>query len=61
MEDPYKRIAEDISKAMTKVGGMICWIAQRTLTKKEFDEFVEKFAEKPKDGIDEFLWRGKDG
>lgn len=46
MHDPYKNLFESISKALTKLSNMICWVAKRTLTSKEFDEFVEEFTDK---------------
>ena len=49
MEDPYKKIWEDIAKAFTKESNMIVWLAKRTLTAKEFAEFVDEFSEKKND------------
>jgi hypothetical protein len=34
---------------------MILWIAERTLSAKEFQEFVNEFAKKPEDNRDELL------
>lgn len=55
MEDPYKRVWEDIAKALTKESNMILWLAKRTLTVKEFGEFIDEFSEKKDD--DEIIWR----
>ncbi len=46
MKDPYQKVFEDISKALAKHSEMIVWIAKRTLSAKEFSEFIDEFAEK---------------
>ena len=53
MKDATEKLFEDIEKVLTKLGNMIVWIAQRTLTNKEFREFCDKFVEPIKDGEQE--------
>ena len=49
MNDPYKKICEDIVKAINKSNEMIVWISKRTLSAKDYIEFVNKFTEKKED------------
>ena len=46
MNDPYKRFHEDIVKAISKQTKMIVWLAKRTLSVKEYMDFVNEFEEK---------------
>ena len=46
MTDPYKKTWESIGKALSAQSKMILWIAERTLSAKEFKEFVDEFTEK---------------
>ena len=55
MSDPYEKAWEAIEKALTAQSRMILWIAERTLSAKDFKEFVDEFAKKPKDNHDEML------
>lgn len=55
MADPYKKACESIGKALSEQSKMILWIAERTLSAKEFKEFVDEFAKKPEDNHDELL------
>ena len=55
MTDPYKKAWESIGKALSAQSKMILWIAERTLSAKEFNEFVDEFAKKPEDNHDELL------
>ena len=41
--DPYAKLADSISRLVIKLADMICWVASRTLSKKEFAEFIEYF------------------
>ncbi len=49
MNDPYKKIFEDIVKAINKSNEMIVWISKRTLSAKDYIEFVNEFTEKKED------------
>ena len=55
MNDPYKKIWESIGKAISTQSKMVLWIAERTLSAKDFNEFVNEFAKKPEDNYDELL------
>ena len=53
MSDPYQRTFNEIerafgetAKALSKQTKMIVWIAERTLSAKDFREFTEQFSEK---------------
>ena len=46
MNDPYKRFHEDIVKAISKQTNMIVWLAKRTMSVKDYMDFVEEFEEK---------------
>ena len=46
MYDPYKRLHEDIVKAISKQTNMIVWLAKRTLSVKDYMDFIEEFEEK---------------
>ena len=47
MKDPYEKAWNAIIQALNAHGKMVLWIAERTLSAKEFKEFVDEFAEKP--------------
>ena len=55
MTDPYRKAWESIGKALSIQSKMALWIAERTLSAKDFKEFVDEFAEKPEDNHDELL------
>ena len=55
MADPYRKAWESIGKALSVQSNMILWIAKRTLSAKEFEEFVDEFAKKPEGDHDELL------
>jgi len=55
MNDPYEKAWESIGKALSTQSKMVLWIAERTLSAKDFKEFVDEFAKKPKDNKDELL------
>ena len=55
MTDQYKKAWESIRKALSEQSRMILWIAERTLSAKEFKEFVDEFAKKPEDNHDELI------
>lgn len=46
MNDPYEKVLESIGKALSTQSEMIFWIAERTLSAKDFKEFVDEFAKK---------------
>ena len=47
MNDPYKKFFDELSKTLAKLIKMIVFVAERTLSAKEFIEFTEEFKEKP--------------
>jgi hypothetical protein len=53
MKDPYEKAWEIIGKALSTQSKMVLWIAERTLSAKDFKEFLDEFAKKPKDNHDE--------
>jgi F0F1-type ATP synthase delta subunit len=55
MNDPYEKAWESIGKALSTQSKMVLWIAERTLSAKDFKEFVDEFAKKPEDNHDELL------
>ena len=55
MSDPYEKVWESIGKALSAQSKMILWIAERTLSAKDFKEFVDEFTKKPKDNHDELI------
>ena len=55
MKDPYLKLAEDINKTIIKLANMLDWIAKRTMTTKDYLEFVDEFAEKRTGQTDELL------
>ena len=56
MEDPYKKLYEDLSKALTKLADMIVWVAKRTLSVSEFEQLVKEFEEeREKRPIDDLI------
>lgn len=55
MADPYRKALESIGKALSTQSKMILWIAERTLSAKEFKEFVDEFTKKPEGDRDELL------
>ena len=55
MSDSYEKAGEAIGKALWTQSKMVLWIAERTLSAKDFKEFVDEFDEKPKDNHDKLL------
>ena len=55
MKDPYEKALESIGKALSTQSKMVLWIAERTLSAKDFKEFVDEFAKKPEDNHAELL------
>ena len=55
MKDPYEEVWKSIIESFNAQSKMILWIAERTLSAKDFKEFVDEFAKKPKDNKDELL------
>ena len=55
MNDPYEKAWESIGNALSTQSKMVLWIAERTLSAKDFKEFVDEFAKKQKDNDDELL------
>lgn len=55
MSDPYEKAWESIGKALYTQSKMVLWIAERTLSAKDFKEFVDKFAKRSEDDHDELL------
>ena len=46
MNDPMKKIFEDIGKAFTRLSNMIIYVAERTMSAKDYIDFVNEFTEK---------------
>ena len=55
MKDPYEKVWEEIRKGFNLNIEMIKWIAERTLSVKDYKEFIDEFAEKPEDNQNELL------
>ena len=55
MNDPYEKAWETIGKALSTQSKIVLWIAERTLSAKDFKEFLDEFAKKPEDNHDELL------
>ena len=55
VKDPYEKILESIGEALSAQSKMILWIAERTLSAKEFKGFIDEFAKKQEDNHDELL------
>ncbi len=55
MNDPYEKAWETIGEALSTQSKMILWIAERTLSVKDYKEFIDEFTKKPKDDLDELL------
>jgi hypothetical protein len=55
MKDPYEEVWKNIIESFNAQSKAILWIAERTLSAKDFKEFVDEFAKKPKDDHDELL------
>ena len=55
MNDPYEKTWESIGKLLSTQSKMILFVAERTLSAKDFKEFVDEFAKKPEDNHDELL------
>ena len=48
--DAWKTYIEEDARSK-----IVLWIAERTLSAKDFKEFLDEFAKKPKDNHDELL------
>ena len=59
MNDPYEKAWEAIGKALSVQSKMVLWIAERTLSAKDFMEFVNEFAKKQEDNHDELSMQGR--
>lgn len=59
MKDPYESTWKDIGNALTTYSNMILWIAERTLSVKDYKEFVDAFTNKKHedDELIDFLCR----
>ncbi len=55
MTDPYEKVWKSISETLSTQSKMVLWIAERTLSAKDFKEFVDEFAKKPEDNHDELF------
>lgn len=58
MNDPYKEFFESVSKTLKQQTDMIVWLAERTLSVKEFKELIEKFGNKNGDD-DDYIVKGE--
>ena len=55
MKGPYEKAWESIGEALSTQSKMVLWIAERTLSAKDFKEFVDEFAKKTESNHDELL------
>jgi len=55
MTDPYEKVWDSIAAAFKSHTKAIIWIAERTLSAKDYKEFVDEFVKKPKDDHDDLL------
>ena len=55
MTDPYEKAWESIGKALSTQSKMVLWIAERTLSAKDFKEFLDEFAKKPENDHEKLL------
>lgn len=55
MNDPYEKAWESIGKALSAQSKMILWIAERTLSVKDYKDFIDEFTKKTEDNHDELL------
>ena len=55
MNDPYQKAWESIGKSLSVQSKMVLWIAERTLSVKDYKEFIDEFTKKPEDNHDEML------
>ena len=53
MKDPYQKAFEQTWKGINQIYEMILWIAKRTLSMHEFEEFSKEFSGSKKDGEQE--------
>lgn len=49
MKDPYAEVFEAIGNAIKKQTDMIVFIAEHTLTVKDYESFIEEFSQNKKD------------
>ena len=42
-DNPYDRLSESLYKVLVKLANMIFYLAERTLSKKEYEDFIDKF------------------
>lgn len=50
MKDPYQKAFEQTGKVINQIYEMLLWIAKRTLSMHEFEEFSKEFSGSKKDG-----------
>ena len=46
MTDPFAKVFKDIGKMFTRLSNMIIYVAERTLSAKDYIDFVNEFTEK---------------
>lgn len=46
MNDPIEKVFKDICKVLTRLSNMIVYVAERTLSAKDYIDFVNEFTEK---------------
>lgn len=62
MKDPYAEVWEEITKAFSKQSKMIVELAARTLSVKDYKEFVDEFSKKEDnkdDLIEDLMQKGR--
>ena len=55
MKDPYENTWKEICNALSTYGNMILWIAERTLSVKDYKEFADTFTKKDNNNDDELI------
>ena len=49
-KDPYQKAFEQIGEIINQMYEMLLWIAKRTLSAHELEEFTKEFSKSKKDG-----------
>ena len=61
MNDPIVKVFKDIGKAFIRLSNMILYVAERTLSAKDYIDFVNEFTEKSdEDKLIEQLFKSND-
>lgn len=49
VNNTYEKLFKSITDVLTKLSNMIVYLAEHTMSVKDYKEFIDKFAEKPCD------------